>query len=291
MNRKEISAQVISSPPNGKNILNKALNMSWRDELHDKYPQMGLRLGRPILPTSCEALAGRGSKLSFRTTISCFYRDCQKLLLSGKFKHPHDFLLHLSASCRLLEVERTLDPPGSLAENHCPMGLATGVWISRRLISLHYATQHMLSPRTTWENSNIDINAISVAKKNTFLPQHNTSYKSLGFLRQGSHQRIDIRAALQNRADSQQQGRDAASPVHGEKWQISSYIQDSYLESWPMQPSDHSLHLPQRSLPCLFLLVFGAGINTCLHSDSARVFLFLSVLQERKKTDRRKGAY
>lgn len=38
--------------------------------------------------------------------------------------------------------------------------------------------------------------ALSVAKKNTFLP--NPSYESLGFLQQGSHQRINIRAALQN---------------------------------------------------------------------------------------------
>lgn len=76
----------------------------------------------------------------------------QKLFSSGRFKHPPDFLLHLSASCRLLEVERTLHPPGSPAENHRPTGLATGLWILHKLISLHQAIYHMLGSRITWEN-------------------------------------------------------------------------------------------------------------------------------------------
>jgi len=34
------------------------------------------------------------------------------------------------------------------------------------------------------------------------------------------------------------------------------------------------------------LLAFGVGINTCLHSASKKVFLFLSVLQEREEEKR-----
>jgi len=75
--------------------------------------------------------------------------------------------------------------------------LATGVLILQRLVSLHYTIQHTLSSRTTQENSNIHMNGFSAAKKYTFLPitTHLTSLR-LGFLQQGSHQSIDIRAAL-----------------------------------------------------------------------------------------------
>lgn len=54
-----------------------------------------------------------------------------------------------------------------------------------------------------------------------------------------------------------------------------------YLESRHVQPLDHSLHLPQPSLSCFFLLVFGVGINTCLQADRTRVCIFLCVARKR----------
>lgn len=119
----------------------------------------------------------------------------QKLFLTNanfldKFKH-------LVTSCFTICFLQTLRGREDLAPTMD--SLATGVLILHRLISLHYTIQHTLSSRTTWENSNMHINAFSVAKeKKKISSKHNTSYESLGFLQQGSHQHIDIRAALQN---------------------------------------------------------------------------------------------
>lgn len=153
------------SPPVEKKILNKALSMGWCDRPHDKYPQRQTPPSHELWSTG------------WWTQQVILQSNRFPLLwwLSKSFSYQMPiFLANLNISW-LIASPCFLQTRGPCTHHGLPGH--RGINIAQSYFPALHNTAHAELQNHTG-NSNIHINAFSVAKKNTFLP-NKTPYKSL----------------------------------------------------------------------------------------------------------------